>query len=167
LEKGNASSVGPELVRIFDPMYVMSLNVAHRRDIESVLPYLESHLLRDLDVCASRVVYSYQAGFFPYMARTLHPKVAFHFVDACGLTEPGIASLKDQRRVRVGLAAHSDILGTLSGSQRSFSEYVLGKEPSLIYLLGQLNQQQISRFMELGYKVSWSKPGGTILIRPR
>ena len=160
-EPGNCSTVNPRLITVANSHELMMLNWPHRRDLINILPYIRNYFARDLEQCSKRaVVYAWPAGFFPYMLRTLHPDKRFSFLDACGLTEPGIAKLDTKRSIG-GVNAGFDVVGTLSGSHGQFSRYVRDREPCIIYFV-EINDKLITHLKTLGYGLTWSRPLGNV-----
>lgn len=135
-ETGNKSLRNHDWRTFSDAEKIMMLNIAHRRDLLNLLPYIRDGFVKDLERYSDKppVVLSGQAGFFPYFARMEHPDRNYYFLDSTGLTEPGMALVKSTR-CRVGIQYHHDFVGILSGNYGAYSEYILNRRPAIIYLL--------------------------------
>ncbi len=156
----------PALWNIGSVEELMMLNGAQRRDLMRLMPYIRDQFLRDLsDAEGAPVVLSGQAGFFPYMLRTLHPSKRFVFLDTYGLVEPELARLEGPR-TGFGLKHNGGLVGVLKGRSGNVSRYVLRQgKPAIVYWLHKVRQQFIEEVKRLGYEVTWLREPDTVVFR--
>lgn len=140
------------------------LNCAGKRDWEGLMPFITDELpvfYESLD--QNITIASFQMGFFPYYVKKVHPTMKIEFVDTLGLADSHIAQMQGHRE-SYGLREGTKIVNIFSGQSGKLSEYILSRNPNMIYVLNATTIRRMA-LIKLGWTTSWDKPGAVIFIK--
>jgi hypothetical protein len=139
-------------------------NCAGKRDWEAVMPFITDELPKIYEASHHRVtIATFQMGFFPYYVRKLHPAWNITFIDTLGLGDRTIARMQG-RRASYGLWEGTRIVYIFAGMSGELSEYVLNRDPNMIYVL-EATPFRRTEMSRLGWTTSWDQPGAVIFTK--
>jgi hypothetical protein len=135
----------------------------HRRDIENLLPFIETQLQPLLASHGPLCIVSYQMGFFPWKLRQHFTPEQILIVDTMGLNNRLISSIPGPRD-SLGLQEGSHIDQMLLKHPDTLSRLCEGRAPELVYQIT-ANPKEIFNMAQMGYHPIWEKPNAVIFSR--
>lgn len=139
-------------------------NCAGKRDWDGVMLFITDELPVVYEALNHKVtIATFQMGFFPYYVKKINPTMNIEFVDTLGLADSNIARMQGLRG-SYGLSEGTKIVNIFAGKSGQLSEYVLSRNPNMIYVL---NATPIRRMAlsKLGWTTSWDEPGAVVFIK--
>lgn len=140
------------------------MNCAGERDWEGVMLFITDELPMIYEALNHEVtIATFQMGFFPYYVKKINPALNIEFVDTLGLADSKIARMHGPRE-SYGLREGLRIDDIFAGKSGHLSEYILGRDPNMIYVLNATSKRRMA-LSNLGWTMSWDKPGAVIFIK--
>lgn len=155
-------SISSDYSRLDDQLIL--INCAGKRDWSGVMPFIEEELPQVYDSLDQKItIVTFQMGFFPYYIKTLKPAMNIEFIDTVGLADSNIARM-DMPKVNYGIRDGVNIVSIFSGTSGELSQYVLDRNPNMIYVLDATDRRRRA-LAKLGWSTSWDRPGAVIFIK--
>lgn len=143
---------------------LLLLNCAGKRDLDGAMPFITDELPKVYESLNQNItIATFQMGFFPYYVKKINPAMNIKFIDTLGLADSNIARLQGPRE-RYGLSEGTRIVDIFAGQSGKLSEYILSRNPNMIYLLNATSVRRMA-LIKLGWTESWDKPGAVIFIK--
>ena len=113
---------------------------------------------------APLVILTYQAGLFPMTVRDSYPQMqdSITFIDSSGLINLDIAKVPVAKSAYGNNAGHNP-LSILEGKEGELSTKILAYQPTMVYLLHPLSDNDKKAFKTLGYTLMWNQPYAVFL----
>lgn len=139
-------------------------NCAGKRDWDGAMLFITDELPVIYEALDHKVtIATFQMGFFPYYVKKVNPTMNIEFVDTLGLADSNIARMQGPR-ARYGLSEGTKIVNIFAGKSGQLSEYVLSRNPNMIYVLHATPMRRMA-LSKLGWTTHWDKPGAVVFIR--
>lgn len=137
---------------------IIRLNAPNRSFLDSFDPFLENVFGKIYQDHQPLVIATGQMGLFPYRIKQRFPNSRITFIDTLGLCDATVAHLS-MPKDPIGLKDGRFVDIVLSNNAGPLSEYVIGQDPNMAYMLGggfDLTDN-IARMDALGFKVIWNR----------
>ncbi len=143
---------------------LLLMNCAGQRDWNGLMLFITDELPKAYQLLDQNItVATFQMGFFPYFIKKDHPTMKIRFIDTLGIGDTHIARLAGARQ-SYGLSEGTRIAEILAGESGELSDYVLSKNPNMIYVLNATIRRR-QQLADLGWTVQLDKPGAVIFIK--
>lgn len=140
------------------------MNCAGKRDWDGVMLFITDELPIIYEALNHKVtIATFQMGFFPYYIKKQNPAMDIEFVDTLGLADSNIARMQGPR-ASYGLSEGTKIVNIFAGKSGQLSEYVLSRDPNMIYVLNATPMRRMA-LSKLGWIISWDRPGAVIFTK--
>ena len=144
----------PVELKAFNQSLILT-SCAHKRDWDGILPFIKNELPKFYHQFHQHLtIVTPQMGFFPYHVRQTWSNLNIYFIDTAGLSNKTIAHMSLPKSA-IGLNGAGAILPIMMGKTQ-LSQYVLSKNPNLIYLLD-VDDKTSKILGKLGWIKVWSR----------
>lgn len=162
LDVSKVRSISLDYHRLDEKLILM--NCAGSRDWNGLMLFITDELPKAYELLDRNItIAAFQMGFFPYYVRKVNPTMKIEFIDTLGIADSNIARMEGPRE-SYGLSEGTRIADILAGKSGELSNYILSRNPNMIYVLYATNRRR-QALAELGWAISWDKPGAVIFIK--